>query len=602
MRRSLVILGAALLLTLSPVVHAQTPPRLPLRIIPSTGSATDLQLSDFHYKGPFNLADAGGDTGGNPGMMGSWGAITTRTDSGDGLTLLITAEILGSTRVYEFKVPAVGTLTHDLRTTAVAPLMRKYSDTTNIGYPGYCTDFFAPNNCGGMFVMGISYVGNTFGNGHELILQYHQGYYVDAWEPSVYSAILSTDEASAGGFATSVRKGPWCSTEIGVGGRDAFAGIVPPGLAALAPSIAGKLLVGGDGIQVGAFLGFGANLYAFTHPPINTRDVPSNAVETASCTLASSIPLVAFTVANPMPRPGVVGIQGIACQNTDTNACGCYDSTGAFHQLSSNGADTWCKQLQSSPQVLRMGRFPDVGPYRQTPEAYPPYWGGVTGGAVNVPIMDRMNTGLVIETTEGKSAVLFASNVLDTIPGYPYPDPLNLGGAADEVWYGGPFTFDGARGVWQATGNGATTTSGYFTAFSESDIARVVTGAVPPHGISQIWSTRRSGLGGYNPVGTASGFGNPARDNNSQSLDVYTDLVLGPYQIKMAYDRASQLLFTSRPSTWEYGPYNVIPSIDVWQVGGSVPTPAPVSAPVASTSWSLLAAGLWGVALLGRRR
>jgi len=529
-----------------------------------------LTPEDFSYVGSFKLQDRSGDTS-DPGLGGSWGAITTRTDSGDGLTLLITAWINGSSRIFEYKVPDAGALTNDLRTTATAALKRTYRDTTGVGYPGYCADFLAPNNCQGIMVTGISYVGNEFGNGHELILQYHASYYVNSWEPSVYSAILKEDETSPGGFATSTRYGPWCSPadDVAIGGRDAFAGTVPPGLAALAPRIAGKLLVGGDAISVGASLGFGANLYAFDHPRLTSRDVPVNARGNESCSLRNNIPLVAYTVANPMPRPDVVAWQGIACQQSDTNACGCYDAIGAFHQMSSNPSDSWCKQLASpdgQPATVRMGRFPDVGPYRQTPAAYPPYWGGVTGGAVNVPIMDRMNSAVIIETPGGKSAVLFASNVVDTIPGYPYPDPLHTGNAAAEVWYGGPFTFSGARGVWQATGNGATTLTGHLTAFSEADIASVVNGLVPPHGINPVWDVRKTQLGGYNPRGTSGGHGSPQTDNNGQSLDTYPDLVLGPYQIKMAYDPASQLLFLSRIDTWAYGPYQIVPTIDVWRV------------------------------------
>ena len=167
----------------------------------------------------------------------------------------------------------------------------------------------------------------------------------------------------------------------------------------------------------------------------------------------------------------------------------------------------------------------------------------------------------MIETPGGKSAVLFLAQLVDTIPGYPYPDPMGLGNPMSEIWYGQPYTKSGAYGtVWEATGPGATTLVGHLIAFSEADMARVAKGQARPHEVAPLWDVRRTQLGGYAPTGTG------VRLPNGRTLDEFPDLIMKTLQAKMTYDPQAQLLFISRPGTWAYSPYEIVPTIDVWKV------------------------------------
>ncbi len=510
-----------------------------------SGSSDTLTPSDFAYVGSFKLQDRPGNTSGDPGLGSSWGAITTRTDSGNGLTILVTAWINGSSRVFEYQVPDVGDMTHDLRTTATAPLRRTYSDIFNgLG----CDELLAPGNCAGTWTLGLGYVGNAFGNGHELFSVYRQAYYANAWEPTLVSTILNTDEspANGGGYATSTTHGPWCSrsdTGVAAGGRNAYILAPPAGLQSLIPALSGKLLIGGDAFQVGPSIGFGPNMFGFTHPTLNTADTPVSSASAATCSLQRPTTLVSFTTEHPAPRNDNAYL-GVSCQN-----CGCVDASGNTVP---------CGNLD--PTFVRSAAGP---PYRGA--RYLPTWDSVdpnNPGHIPTPL-DRLLGAVVIETPGGKSAVLFAAQLVDTLAGYPYPDPLGLGNAMSELWYGQPYTASGAFGTtWSATGPGATTLVGHFIAFSEADVARVASGQVAPHDVNSAWDKRKTELGGYDVTGT----GMTILRGASWTRDDFPDLIPQTMRMKIAYDPTSQLLFVSRPSSWKYSNYEIVPTIDVWRV------------------------------------
>ncbi len=653
--------------------------KIGIHLIPAApDSGETLQPGNFHYAGSFKLGYNTGTS--NLWLSGSRGVIAARSDSGDGTTLLITG-LYGSghdATIYEYKVPALNTLTNNMATTATAVLKRTYENIFNDRVP---CDLLSPSVCinygvlttqfsstcsntgtsdgqtgsciylstvagmgpatyntqqfsigtftghldfektsdgstwtaatiknladnsdvtsataggayqinyiagmtnfrvkattlttgtpqvynygAGTWTMGLNYVGNQFGNGHELLVTYQTPYAVSGHEPSLVSVVLNTDEGSAGGDATSTTYGPWCSSSQGsdffpTALRNMAVMPVPAGLGTLYPGIAGKLMFTGNGIgDSGAdHVAYGPNLIAHAKPALGTHDTPSADSALAVCTMQTPKPLVDYTLHDPFPRLDAQLYTGVSCQG-----CGCSLIGGGFVPVCGSIDPTYERSVCGPPYRL----------------AYSGYWGGITPHTdeYNTAGVDRINSSVAIELPSGKSVVLFAALVADTIPGYPYPDPLGLGSPKGEFWYGQPYTCSGSFGnVYGSTGGGTTTMVHRLYGFSEASLVSVADGTNDPWEIIDDWNAPKTDLG-YDFTGTNIHF---PFSSSSSGLDDYPDIATQFWTFHLAYEPDSQLMFTARPDVDYTSPSHGVAIIDVFHVTDSVePEPQEVN-------------------------